>query len=237
MLLVVYSIFGSGDSGDTSATAPPTGIICPRTEPYKLAPEFERARSLRKQRIEEYTGQALDYSFYNCINIEYADLRDEQAEGMFSFDENSSLDNLKILVDRSYKAKDDLLTAILLQHEFTHVTQFVNELRDGKKTSCFDAEIDAYVQEVNFLRTLNKEELMSLAQRILYYREGGYDGSLSEGSLAQLDYLIGLNGKSRNQCARYADSTKEFQDCYYNAQRSLIEKMVKSSPVYQEQCK
>ncbi len=213
-------------------------VTCERSQPWVLAPEFERARSLRKQRIESYTGQEMDYSFYNCINIKYADLSLQGAEGLFYFDENSSLDELTILVDRSYEAKDDLLTAILLHHELTHVKQFVDELRNGTKISCFDAEIEAFAQEVNFLRTLNEEELMSLAQRILHYREGGYANSATEGVFANMDYLLGINNKSRDYCnSQFPQGGVENQNCYFDTQKTLIADMVTTSPFYQEQCK
>lgn len=222
----------------SSNASPSPSVICTRSMPYELVPEFERARSLRIQRLEEFTGKKLDYSFYNCINIEYADLSDEQAEGLFYFDEDSSLDNLKILVDTSYKEKDDLLTAILLHHEYTHVGQFVDELNNGKSLSCFDSEVDAFVQEINFLRTLNEEEFMSLIQRLDYYRKGGYRNSASAGTIGQLYELSMMNINIGKACAKkYQPGSDDYRECYFAVQRAEIEKMVKSSPVYQEQCK
>ena len=182
---------------------------CPRKEPYKLLPEFERARSLRQQRLEE-AGYELDHSFYNCINIEYSDtLGTNQAEGLFYFDENSSISNLKILVDSSYKLKDDLLTATLLQHEFVHVGQFVKKLRTGESKSCVDQEVEAFIQELNFLATLNTEEKMSLVQRLIYQKEGGYENNASENFLYQLSSLIEFNEKSSIYCnKRFATKTE-----------------------------
>lgn len=230
----------NSDSTEVISPSPSSqpNITCTRTSPYQLLPEFERARSLRKQRIEEYLGTQMDYSFYNCINIEYADLSSKSAEGMFYFDKDSSLDNLKIFVDRSYKMKDDLLTAILLQHEFAHVGQFINQINKRVKLSCFDGEIDAFVQQVNFLKTLNQEEVNSLVQKLFYYREGGYRGSVSEGIVAQVDYLLAIKIKSINSCkAKYDTGSEDYENCYFDAERAAIEKMVKDSPGYQEQCK
>jgi len=206
------------EAPDTTPTND-AGVKCTRKEPYKLAPEFERARSLRNQRLQE-AGITLDYSFYNCINIDYADLSKDGAEGMFSFDQNSSIDNLKILVDNSYKIKDDILTAILLQHEITHVGQFVSKLQGKGELSCIDSEVQAFSNELVFMTLLNPEEKMSLVQRIIYYQEGGYNNSASLGIFSQINQLISLNRKSSDALVL----------------KSLIDKWVRQNPAYQSQC-
>lgn len=206
---------------ETSIATPTNNseVKCTRKEPYKLAPEFERARSLRNQRLQE-AGVTLDYSLYNCINIEYADLSKDGAEGMFSFDQNSSIDNLKILVDNSYKIKDDILTAILLQHEITHVGQFVNKLEGKGELSCIDSEVQAFSNELVFITILNPEEKMSLVQRIIYYQKGGYNNSASLGIFSQINQLIAINSKSKDP----------------EILKSLINKWVRQNPAYQRQC-
>lgn len=212
---------------------------CPRNEPYKLAPEFERARSLRQQRLEE-AGYELDHSFYNCINIEYSDtLSTNQAEGLFYFDENSSISNLKILVDSSYKLKDDLLTATLLQHEFVHVGQFVKKLRTGESRSCIDQEVEAFIWELDFLATLTSEEKTSLEQRLNYYRKGGYKNDASENFLAQLNLLIDFERKSSNYCSskyKTNDDDLNWNKCFISKRWELVTDMVSTSTFYKRQC-
>jgi hypothetical protein len=210
-----------------------TSIKCSRNKPYDIPPELERARSLRQQRLSEF-GIDLDFSFYNCIHIMYADLSEQDADGLFVFDKNSSIDDLRIYVDKAYKEKDDILTAILLDHEFVHVSQFVNEIEDIKKTSCIDSETEAFLHQVNFLRTLNEEEIMSLVQRLLYYKDGGYRGSASKSTFAMLDTLISFNGLAKKSC-QYV-SKEAYSDCYFTMQSSLVEKMIRDSESYQKQC-
>lgn len=208
-------------------------IKCSRTNPYNVPPELERARSLRQQRLSEY-GVKLDFSFYNCIHIMYADLSKQNAEGLFTFDKNSSIDDLRIYVDESYKEKDDLLTAILLDHEYVHVSQFVNTLRGVEEVSCVDSEVEAFLHQVNFLRTLTPEEVMSLAQRLIYYKEGGYQNSISRSAFATLDVLIGFNAIAKETCRNV--SAAEFSNCYFDKQRSLVEEEVRNSEFYRKQC-
>jgi len=208
-------------------------IKCLRKEPYEIPPELERARSLRQQRLSEF-GVELDFSFYNCIHILYADLSEQEAEGVFIFDKNSDINDLRIYVDKTYKEKDDLLTAILLDHEFVHVSQFVGELREGEKTSCIDSEVEAFLHQVNFLRTLNTEEVMSLAQRLLYYKEGGYRQSASKYSFSTLNTLIEYNGMAKRACQN--EPKDNYSSCYFSKQRSLVEGMIKDSEFYQKQC-
>ena len=205
--------------GKTNASPSSNGVICTREEPYELPLEFERARSLRSQRLQE-AGVKLDYSFYNCIDIQYADLAAQGAEGMFRIDQNSSLDHLMILVDNGYKIKDDVFTAILLSHEFTHVAQYVRELKGEGKTSCVEAEVEAFLNEIVFITELNKEEKVSLASRITYYKGGGYNDSISLGIISQIDDLIKMKGQSSD----------------LNTLKNLIDKWVRSNPAYQKQC-
>ena len=215
----VYGVFHSIAPKNVSTPTEVGGIKCNRKEPYKLAPEFERARSLRNQRLQD-AGYKLDYSFYNCIDIQYADLSPNGAEGMFQFDQNSSIDDLKILVDNSYKIKDDLLTAVLLQHEFAHVSQFVKKLRGEGETPCVDSEVQAFANEILLLTTLNEEEKMSVAQRVIYYRDGGYRDSVSLGIISQIDQLVKMNGKSKTS----------------EALITSLDKWVRQNPAYKKQC-
>jgi len=98
-----------------SASPSPSGNkYCFRTSPYKTSPEFERGVSLFYQRLEEnpkapYVSaqekQTMQVAMQirNCLNIQFENIENENTEGYFLFDSNSSLDSLNIFVDNSVK--------------------------------------------------------------------------------------------------------------------------------------
>ncbi len=142
---------------------------CPRKSPYPMQPEFQRALSLISQRTQQASGINSDphNSLYNCLDIQYADLSGQNAEGFFLFDTSASkIDDLRILVDSSYKSYDDLLPAILLSHEITHARQFVNKVLYGISQNCEDMEVEAFSSQDELFRALNNEEKTSLINRV-----------------------------------------------------------------------
>jgi len=207
-------------------------FTCNRTEPYKLEPEFERARSLRIQRKSQ-AGLKMDYSWYNCINIEYKDLPEE--DGLFYFDENSSIQNLTIFVDIDYKSSDDLLTAILLEHEFTHIGQFINEITNGVVTPCIESEAQAFTNQLFFLSALTKEEKNSVAQKVVNLQEGGYKDSKMYSAVYDLYRLLLISIDGDNYC-KAIKNKDEYDKCRTNKKIELIKKYVESNPYYSKQC-
>jgi len=201
---------------------PNNNVHCNRKEPYLNPPEFERARSLRVQRLEE-SGLSVDKSFYNCIDIQYADLKNtNKAEGVFLFDPNSNIEDMKIYVDNSYHSYDDLLTAILLSHEMTHVSQFVNYKKTSIKQDCYKSEIAAFYSEIVFFSRLNHEEKRSIASRLAIYPDSN---SAYTGFTTLLDYY----NKAIRDC-------NDKNPCTADTVGSLITNMVKESSFYKNQC-
>jgi hypothetical protein len=150
-----------------------TNSICPRSQPYPLASEFNRSLSLIEQRFEQNPQTQplanIVKATRNCLYITYANDEDMQgAEGLFLFDQNSTKDKLNILVSNRYQAKDDILTAILLTHELTHAFFYATG-RDANIT-CFENEGKAFANEFVFIsNALNQEEKNSLIARYTNY--------------------------------------------------------------------
>jgi hypothetical protein len=233
-LAFIYYINNEGESANKSPVK--SDYTCQRKEPYKLEPEFERARSLRNQRREQW-GDKMDYSWFNCINVVYKDLPEE--EGLFYFDKNASIQNLTIYVDTGYKSSDDLLTSILLEHEFAHVGQFISQITTGKETPCFESEASAFYSQLLYMFKLNDEERNSINQKTTNLAQGGYDNKRMRSAVANLKELGSVANDSENYCdTKFNLNTnkEDWLDCWYSQTYSILLNYVKSDPYYQKQC-
>lgn len=189
---------------------------CPRTKPYEMEPEFSRALNLVTQR---YTDRVNDPQFLglfkeimNCVDVKYAvnDSDMSGAEGLFSFQAGQSNEKLLIFVSPRYKAQDDLVTAILLVHEFTHAMNYVVGYAIDKPYDCFEDEAMAFQAEQYFLLSLNQEEVKSVLARL---------ANNPSTELRDIAYTIQAIDNSKGA------TTKEKALNY-----------VKSQPYYQKQC-
>ena len=148
--------------------------LCPRQEPDEMPPEFSRALSLVFQRTAEVSATEdkevieLWGSILNCIDVQYASSDQEMsdAEGIFSFIPGQSAERLSIYVSPRYKAQDDLTTAMLLMHEYTHATNYVVGLASGEPLDCFEEEASAFDAEYWLLLHLNEGEKQSIISRL-----------------------------------------------------------------------
>lgn len=228
-------VFKSTTNSLNRATPGAQTTLCNRADYYKMPPEFSRALSLIQQRFSEntfsestsehnQTFQTKAGLWYNCLNIQYDDLsKYGGAEGVFLFDENSSIDNLKIFVDSSYKSTDDIFTAILLSHEIRHAVQFM-ELNMGlRNQSCVDKEVEAFSSQMQFLVALNDEEEESLRVRL----NANPNKNSAYSSLGNL-WLI--NTDTNLYCGKN-------QDCINKKTYESLRNMVIENPYYQEECK
>lgn len=211
------------------------GPWCLREEMYEMPPEFKRALSLIDQRFTVWfksSGLVSPFrennpdnpSFFDCLNIQYSDTAG--AEGLFTFDENSSdIENLHIYVNRSYVNSDDLLTAFLLMHETTHAFNYLQKVINGTSITCIDDEVNAFNLQLLFTGVINSGERESLNTRL----RQGYQ-NLNNPLKINSD-LITLRDQAQRIC-----KTNTFDSCTMNAVVPLIEKMVRSNPYYQKQC-
>lgn len=184
---------------------------CIRKEPYEMAPEFERAISLIIQRLgngNTYLDENI-LDVKSCLNISYSTEVDKyEADGLFSFDEDSTKDNLKISVSPRYVANDDIVTAILLAHEITHALQYSMETN----ISCYEMEAAAFANQIIFVTALNKAEKDSIVSRNVV------------GDSSEIHNLFDLITQSNQLTARGMD--------FYESMLSIV----KSNPYYQKQC-
>lgn len=149
-------------------------VLCPRTLPYEMSPEFSRALSLIKQRTlnpesedEKVITDGLK-EVMNCVKIAYvADEKEMSgAEGVFRFIPGQSPEEMTIYVSPRYQSKDDILTAALLMHELTHAYNYAVDLSLGDRTGCFEDEAYAFTAQNSFIASLNPEERQSLSARL-----------------------------------------------------------------------
>lgn len=198
-------------------------IVCIRKTGYEVPEEFRRSLSLITQRFDQAGEErARIWSSFvkrveNCLNIQYAKPGDENfsddsnTEGMFTFYPSQSMEKLDITISPRYSVKDDLLTAILLVHEISHVRDFVNDQKDGEPTGCFETEGAAFSTQNYFASILNQEEVNSINARVAR--------NISKEAQQVVDVFTVV--------------PKFPGDNYY--EKSL--NFVKSSPFYQEHCR
>ena len=192
---------------------------CIRNTGYNKPPEFDRAINLILQRARQVSNEIsikwaneLD-GIKNCINIQYAnsDYEMGSAEGYFSLTKNQDLEEYKITVSPRYSIKDDLITAVLLVHELTHVVDYSNFLLHNTPVPCFEAEANAFNNQNWFLGILNSEEISSINSR----------------------YNLGGSAELRQIVDTYITIPRYPGNSFFD--RAL--NFVKANPYYQEQCR
>lgn len=215
-------------------------IKCNRSEPYKLAPEFERARSLRMQRLEE-KGEKMDRSWYNCINIKYAEggLNSDK-EGFFYFDKKSKLNDLTIYVNPSYKVKNDILTALLISHEMVHVGQFIKEVNGGEPLSCIDKEVKANFGQIQFFWALNQDELNLIAGTGKMYDSGELSKDDNYYIYQKIGAFLTMKNTVQNYCNEKYQPEKngftQYDECAFQQMQMEIKNYLINQGNYEEQC-
>lgn len=218
--------------------------LCPRTGYYNMPEEFKRSLSLIMQRMKtdenEVSPKNQEDGFKKsgkvgyCLDIQYADLSSFSAEGIFFMDENSKPDRLKIYVDQNYKQNDDLLIALLLEHEVTHALQYYDDLlgennfpfpnkQNTPENNCYDKEIEAFLMQYVLFTSFKDEEIKSLIYRL---QQSPY----SNDSYANLIKIVQFTEDAYLKCGSYQS------DCSVKAMLGKITDYVKSSPFYQKQC-
>lgn len=165
---------GSSDSQQPTPTITAVEVGCTRTTRLENQPQYDRALSLINQRVQgnldfwnKYGKNEKDkeeiFKFFpanltNCIKINEAKLNND-AEGYFILNSKDiKPDYYPVTVDTSYMFTDDVLTALLLTHEITHVQQYIDSVNGKTKLSCLDDEVSAFMSQLDFYLTLNTEE-------------------------------------------------------------------------------
>lgn len=212
-------------------------IKCNREFPYNIAPEFERARSLRLQRMID-AGYDMQMDYYNCTNIVYNDLSGIGIDGISRFDEKSDIQDLRIYVDKGYESSDDTLTSILLAREFSRLSLFVESINDGYELDCFQKETVALSDELFYIWTLNSEEKQAIFSKIEVFQNGGYTDPRLNQELTIISDLLDVGDKSYESCKiKYEMDTSDFDECRVNTVAELVSEMVQNKEYYQNLCK
>jgi hypothetical protein len=234
-------------------------VLCRRDTPYKTNPEFERGLSLLYQRIEEHSSDSTVQEelkptihtllqIRNCLNIQYSESDNEDAEGFFVFDPDSTIENLQIFVNKKYSAYDDALTALLLAHEVTHAVQFIDSKIYNKTISCIDKEIESIRMEYRLLRSFTYAENTSIKSRITYETEGrsnlpaSLQSKLVESSgLVGVIQLIDMQDKMLDVCSsenekRSKDNWVNIFECAGEKEAKYIREYIVDNSFYQQQC-
>ncbi len=213
----------------------PTKISCTRTSRLDNEPQYDRALSLIQQRVDENNkwwdkyGEKIDGRFkhfppelVNCIKITKELITKLSGiEGYFTFNSKDIKTNyFPITVSSDYDFADDIVTALLLSHEMTHVQQFIDTQNGKNALSCIDSEIDAFIAQLDFYVILNNEENSSVFNRIKS------DGNLHS-QLQILDEMMTIN----------RDSNCKFdKNCLDTNLTTKLRKMITEDSYYKKQC-
>lgn len=198
--------------------------LCRRTTTYDNPPELARSLSLVSERWNAASGAPTGKgSMKNCLHLIYKDHSEmNDAEGFFSFDKNSSPNDIRIYIDSTYKSYDDILSASLLKHEVIHATIYYMALEGTPPPSCIENEVDAFYSQLVFLVNLNPEEWKSITYRLA---QNPHLNSAYE----MTNYLLLLNKAGDDKCAN--DSS-----CWTTYVKNELTNWVSSNPYYQKEC-
>ena len=208
---------------------------CTRNVRLENEPRFDRALSLVYEKIGKLQTDLGDASslifspqLVNCIRVKKSDLPDTiGVEGFFVFnDKDIKPNDFPISVDRKYDDADDLVNALLLTHEITHVHQYISQLNNKDTLSCIDKEVSAFYSQLLFTTELNQEEGKSLDLRIVN------DQKLHP-QLQLIDSMRSLRDPHIfSKCDIFGDP-----DCVSRDMKSKIKELILQNDYYKEQCK
>jgi hypothetical protein len=215
---------------------------CTRTARLPNEPQYDRALSIIHQRVKEDIEwweiygdknssdkkgfRVFPAQLTNCIKVIEKDISDTGAEGYFTFDSKSIKPNyFPMIIDKSYFFMDDIVIALLLTHEMTHVQQYIDSINGKSKLSCVDKEVEAFMAQLDFYVILNMGEESSIYNRI----HGEEDLSPQ---LAIIDTMTTINRESG--CGLEGDDlgTK----CRVDNLRKQLETMIAEDDFYMKQC-
>ncbi len=264
IVLGVGYLLGSKSNNDQNITEINSSgfdktVLCKRNEPYQMKPEFERGLSLLYQRIEEHrddstvqvelkTSLDILLQIRNCLNVQYSVSDNEEAEGFFVFDPDSSTENLEIFVNKKYSSYDDALTALLLAHEVTHAVQLVDSKINDNNKSCVDKEIESIRMEYRLLRSFTYAENTSIKSRITYETEGKknlpetlQDRMMEYSGLVGVIQLLDIQDKMLARCSAENEKRTEDQwvnifECAGEIEKEYIREYILDNPFYRKQC-
>lgn len=209
---------------------------CSRESRLDNKAPFDRALSLieEKYQLWESTNTKFNYfssNLVNCIKINVGNVkRSTGAEGFFEIGNKEIKQNYyPITVDTDYNYNDDILNALLLVHEITHVRQFIDKMNDKQSLSCIDQETEAFYAQFQFYSYQFPEVRKSMDLRI----KNDKDLHPQLAMIVNLRDNMDLDGV-RKQCL-YGDG-KDNENCIDNYRKNEIKQMLLNDNFYRKEC-
>lgn len=225
-------------SGETTKA-----VSCTRTTRLENISSFDRALSLIHERYSIWEqGNPKNFGTYhffpskliNCVKIIENDVKNSKGvEGYFVFNDSSIEANyFPIYVDKDYGETDNLITALLLVHEITHVRQYLDLLNGGENFSCIDKETEAFDAAFNFARWQYGESEKTLNLRLEYDENLHPQLQIYKTIIDSFPKVITslyelCNGDFGDSCS----------DLITKNRRNMIKAVVSKDAFYIEQCK
>lgn len=213
---------------------------CTRTTRLDNKPEYDRALSLIDEKYVSWekgnsNWNAFPSQLTNCIKIIEGDVRQTQkVEGYFVFNSDEIKDNyFPIYVDKDYAYSDDIVNALLLVHEITHVRQYLDTLNGKDNMSCIDKEVEAFYAEWNFYRFQFDETQKSIQFRIKY------DEALNpqlQVVKSISDYILSQKFVGLVELCKDESPTNTCSNIIDNHFKQMIKEIVLSDGYYKKQC-
>ncbi|MFC1625239.1 hypothetical protein ACFL15_02610 [Patescibacteria group bacterium] len=214
---------------------------CNRANPYAMPSEFNRALDLISQRAEvdssgSNTIWQTIFNFRNCLDIQYSDANNEEVEAYFQYPlerSQNNLQDLKIVVNPSYKNFDDLTLAALLSHEIVHAGQYINEVIAKESLGCYEKEARAFTAQHAFILSLNQEE-----QRSIYTR---LRDDVTKNPTIAIFLLTGERGNEAAQACTELQRKNNWNEeetikCSWDELETMLLEDIKEDSYYKEQC-
>lgn len=232
----------------------PKSVSCTRTTRLDNAPQYDRALSFIQQRINEnldrfiYNPMHLFKYFppqlVNCIKIiEETPNGSNDFEGYFTFNgKDIKTDYYPIVVNSKYVQSDDVLIAMLLTHEMTHVQQYIDSVNNKTALACVDSEVQAFLSTYRFfISGLNSKEGLLIWGRIDEAVENSKrNGSLDvnrpfDGQLLMLHAIIDMRNNTTCKLeGKLADQV--YYDCVDAQVLPRFKQLIEKDDYYKKQC-
>jgi len=214
---------------------------CNKANPYSMPSEFNRALDLISQRtgVDSFGSNTIlqtIFNFRNCLDIQYASNDNGEVEAYFEWPpekSQSNLQDLKIIVNPSYKNFDDLTLATLLSHEIDHVGQYINEVVTKESISCYEKEAKAFTAQHAFFLSLNQEEQRSIYARLR-------DDTGKNPAIATFLLTEEMGNDATQACAELQKknnlSNEQMIKCAWEGLENKLLEDLQKDPYYQRQC-
>ena len=167
----------------------------------------------------------------NCIKIVEDETRkDSEIEGYFIFNGEEIKDNyFPIVVDKDYSDVDDILTALILVHEITHVQQYLDTINGIDSLSCIDKEVQTFSAQLKYYGFQNDETRKSMDYRLEHddelHPQLKLIKSISQSGVIPSIYSTGCMDESAEP------------DCLKNIELNRIKEILLQDDYYVRQCK